>query len=169
MRRSRGLRLARNSHPYIPSFWPCCGGLLRRRWGRGRWDPFFNVLFVASSGGLFVAYLRSLDYSWPSSVATGLLFWMLPDLWRLALVPLSEPLFLVTLVAALWAGSRLEARPTWRRCGEFLAAFAIVYHTRTMGLAIGIAVPLALLIRGRTAWALRSAGGGALIIAPWMF
>jgi hypothetical protein len=93
---------------------------------------------------------------------------MLPDLWRLALVPLSEPLFLVTLVAGLWAGSRLEAQLTWRRYGEFLAVFAILYHTRTMGLALGVAVPLALLMRGRTAWALRTAGGCALIIAPWM-
>ena len=136
--------------------------------GQGSLASFFNVLFVAASGGLFVAYLRSLQFSWRSSVATAVLLWLLPDLWRLALVPLSEPLFLVTLVAALWTGSRLEAQPTWRRLGEFLAAFAIVYHTRTMGLAIGIAVPLALLMRGRTAWALRSAGGTALIIAPWM-
>ncbi len=137
--------------------------------GQGSLASLFNLLFVAVSGGLFVAYLRSLTFSWRSSVAAGVLLWLLPDVWRLAMVPLSEPLFLVALVAALWTGSRLEARPTWRRFGGFLAAFAVVYHTRSMGLAIGIAVPLALLMRGQTAWALRSAGGCALIIAPWMF
>ena len=136
--------------------------------GQGQLAAQFNLLFLASSGGMFVAYLRSLDFSWRSSVATTVLFWLLPDLWRLALVPLSEPLFLVTLVAALWTGSRLEAQPTWRRFAGFLAAFAIAYHTRSMGLAIGIAVPLALLMRGRMVWALRSAAGAGLIIAPWM-
>jgi hypothetical protein len=137
--------------------------------GQGSLGAFFNVLFVASSGGLFVAYMRSLNFRWRSAVAAGVLFWLLPDLWRLALVPLSEPLFLVALVAALWAGSRLEAEPDWRRFGVFLAAFAIAYHTRTMGLAVGVAVPLALVMRGQMGWALRSAGGAALIIAPWMF
>jgi hypothetical protein len=95
-----------------------------------------------------VAYLRSLNFSSRSAVTAAVLFWLLPDLWRLALVPLSEPLFLVALVAALWTGSRLEAGPTWRRFGEFLAAFAFAYHILTMGLAIGIVVPLALLLRG---------------------
>ena len=137
--------------------------------GQGSLGAVFNVVFLASGGGLFVAYMRSLDFPWRSAVAAGVLFWLLPDLWRLGMVPLSEPLFLVTLVAALWAGSRLEAEPDWRRFGVFLAAFAITYHTRTMGLAIGIAVPLALLLRGRLAWALRSAGGAVLIMTPWMF
>ena len=31
----------------------------------------FNVLFLATSGGLFVAYLRSLKFSWRSSVAAS--------------------------------------------------------------------------------------------------
>ena len=116
-----------------------------------------------------MAYLRSVDFSWWSAVAAAVLLWLLPDLCRLALVPLSEPLFLVALVAALWTGSRLEAQPTWRRCGEFLAAFALTYYTRTMGLAVGLAVPLALLLRGQTAWAFRNAAGAGLIIVPWMF
>ena len=137
--------------------------------GQGTLASLFNVLFVATSGGLFVAYVRSLNFSWRSSVVTAVLIWLLPDLWRLALVPLSEPLFLVTLVAALWTGSRLEAQPTWRRFAAFSAAFAVAYHTRTMGLAIGLAVPLALLMRGRMVWALRSVAGAVLIIAPWMF
>ncbi len=137
--------------------------------GQGTLASLFNVLFVATSGGLFVAYVRSLNFSWRSSVVTAVLIWLLPDLWRLALVPLSEPLFLVTLVAALWTGSRLEAQPTWRRFAAFSAAFAVAYHTRTIGLAIGLAVPLALLMRGRMVWALRSVAGAVLIIAPWMF
>ena len=137
--------------------------------GQGQLASFFNLLFVASSGGMFVAYLRSLDFSWRSSVVSAVLFWLLPDLWRLALVPLSEPLFLVTLVAALWTGSRLEAQPTWRRLVEFLAVFALAYHTRTMGLAVGIAIPLALLMRGRITWALRCTAGAVMIIVPWMF
>ena len=154
--------------PFYPLFLALLWRLAPEALGQGTLASFFNVLFVASSGGLFVAYLRSLNFSSRSAVAAAVLFWLLPDLWRLALVPLSEPLFLVALVAALWTGSRLEAEPTWRRFGEFLAAFAFAYHTRTMGLAVGIALPLALLLRGRTAWAVQSAGGALLISAPWL-
>ncbi len=154
--------------PLYPLFLAFLWRLAPEAVGQVQLASLFNVLFVATSGGMFVAYLRSLNFSWRSSVASAVLFWLLPDLWRLALVPLSEPLFLVALVAALWTGSRLEAQPTWRRFGEFLAAFLLAYHTRSMGLAVGIAVPLALLMRGRRVWALRSAVGAALIIAPWM-
>ena len=154
--------------PLYPVFLAALWRVAPEAVGQGTLASLFNLLFMASSGGLFVAYLRSLNFSWWGSVAAAVLFWLLPDLWRLALVPLSEPLFLVALIGALWTGTRLEAEPTWRRVGAFLAAFAFAYHTRTMGLAIGMAVPLALLLRGRTAWALRSAGGALVIIAPWM-
>jgi len=38
-----------------------------------------------------------------------------------------------------------------------------------MGLAVGLAVPLALLLRSRSVWAFRNAVGAGLIIVPWMF
>ncbi len=154
--------------PLYPVFLALLWRLAPEAVGQGSLASLFNLVFLASSGGLFVAYLRSLKFSWWSSVAAAALFWSLPDLWRLALVPLSEPLFLVALVAALWTGSRLEAEPTWRGLVGFLAVFALAYHTRTVGLAVGMAVPLALLLRRRTVWAVRSAAGALGVIAPWM-
>ena len=109
--------------PLSPAFLAVLWRVAPEATGQGTLAAIFNLLFVASSGGLFVAYLRSLNFSWRISVVTAALFWLLPDLWRLALVPLSEPLFVVALIAALWTGSRLEAEPTWRRLGPSLPTY----------------------------------------------
>ena len=76
--------------PLYPLFLAFLWRLAPEAVGQGQLASLFNVLFVATSGGMFVAYLRSLNFSWRSSVASAVLFWLLPDLWRLALVPLSE-------------------------------------------------------------------------------
>jgi len=64
----------------FPPLYPLFLALLWRRapeaLGQGTLASFFNVLFVASSGGLFVAYLRSLNFSSRSAVAAAVLFWM---------------------------------------------------------------------------------------------
>jgi hypothetical protein len=49
--------------------------------GQGTLASFFNVLFVALSEGLFVAYLWSLNFSSRSAVTAAVLFWLLADLW----------------------------------------------------------------------------------------
>ena len=136
--------------------------------GQGSLAAFVNVLFVIVGGGVFVAYLRSLDFSWRSSVATTAFLWLMPDVWRLSLVPLSEPLFLLVLVVALWAGSRLERKPTGRALAIFLGALAVAYHVRTMGVVLGAAVPLALLLRRQMRWAAWSAMGAVLVVTPWL-
>ena len=136
--------------------------------GQGSLAAVANLLFVVVGGGVFVAYLRSLDFSWRSSVATTTFLWLLPDVWRLSLVPLSEPLFLLVLVVALWAGSRLERKPTGRALAVFLMAFAFAYHVRTMGVVLGAAVPVALLLRRQVRWAAWTAVGAVLVVAPWL-
>ncbi len=134
----------------------------------GSLAAFVNLLFVVVGGGLFVSYLRSLDFSWRSSVATTALLWLMPDVWRLSLVPLSEPLFLLVLVLALWAGSRLERNPTGRALATFILALAVAYHVRTMGAVLGAAVPVALLLRRQIRWAVWTAIGVFLVVAPWL-
>lgn len=136
--------------------------------GQGSLASALNFFFVAAAGGVFVAFLRSLKFSWQGAVATTTVLWLVPDVWRLALVPLSEPLFLLALVVALWMGARLEEGPSAGRLAAFLVSLAIAYHVRTMGLVVGAAVPLALLLRGRTAWAVKTAAGGALVMGPWL-
>jgi len=73
----------------------------------------------------------------------------MPDLCRLSLLPLSESFFLLALVLALWAGSSLERAPTGRALVIFLLAFAVAFHVRTMGVVLGAAIPVALLLRRR--------------------
>jgi len=104
---------------------------------QGSLAAFMNLVFVVVGGGVFVSYLRSLDFSWRSSVATATFLWLMPDIWRLSLVPLSEPLFLLMLVLALWAGLLLEREPTGPSLAIVLVAFAAAYHVRTMGVALG--------------------------------
>ena len=135
---------------------------------QGSLGAFVNLLFVVVGGGVFVSYLRSLDFSWRSAAATAGFLWLMPDAWRLSLVSLSEPLFLLVLVLALWAGSRLERRPTGRALALFLLTFAVAYHVRTMGVVLGAAVPVALLLRRRTLWAVWTAVGAVLVVTPWL-
>jgi hypothetical protein len=136
--------------------------------GEGSLAGVLNLLFVIVGGGVFVSYLRSLDFSWRSSVATTAFLWLMPDVWRLSLVPLSEPLFLLALVLALWAGSRLERRPTGATLAIFLLAFAAAYHVRTMGVVLGAAVPVALLLRRKFRWAVWTGAGAVLVVTPWL-
>ena len=135
---------------------------------RGSLAAFMNLLFVIVGGGVFVSYLRSLDFTWRSSVASAALLWLMPDVWRLSLVPLSEPLFLLLLVLALWAGSRLEREPTGATLVVFLLAFAAAYHVRTMGVVLGAAVPVALALRRRVRWAVWTGIGSVLVATPWL-
>ena len=133
---------------------------------QGSLAAFMNLVFVVVGGGVFVSYLRSLDFSWRSSVATATFLWLMPDIWRLSLVPLSEPLFLLML--ALWAGSRLEREPTGPTLAIFLVAFAAAYHVRTMGVVLGAAVPVALLLRRKVRWAVWTGIGSVLVATPWL-
>ena len=127
-----------------------------------------NVAFVVVAGGAFVGYLRSLDFSVRGAVATTAFLWLMPDLWRLSLVPLSESFFLLTLVVALWAGSRLEREPSARAFMIFLLTFAVAFHVRTMGVVLGAAVPLAILLGRRVRWAAATGVGAVLITLPWI-
>ncbi len=135
---------------------------------QGSLAALVNFLFVVVGGGVFVSYLHSLDFSWRSSAATAAFLWLMPDVWRLSLVPLSEPLFLLVLVLALWAGSRLERRPSGPTLAVFLLAFAAVYHVRTMGVVLGAAVPVALVLRRQFRWAVWTGLGAALVATPWI-
>ena len=128
-----------------------------------------NVGVLIAGGALFAAYLRRA-LRLPLAAAVGLagLVWLSVDLWRVAMVPLSEPLFIVLLIMSLWAATELEERPGWRQLLIFLATFALVFHTRTIGVVVGAAVPLALLTKGYRRTAVASAMGAVGVVLPWM-
>ena len=128
-----------------------------------------NLLLTAGAGGLFVAYLnRALRVKAPLALLVGVLAWMAPQMWRVSLVPLSEPLFLLTLLGALWAGARMERERGWGPVLLFLLAGGATSYTRTLGVAVLLAGAMAVLSRGRV----RAAGGILLgsvaLLLPWL-
>ncbi len=128
-----------------------------------------NVAVLIAAGAIFTAYLRrALRLPVAVALAIAAIAWLSLDLWRVAMVPLSEPLFILLLVAALWSGTALELDPQWKRIAVFLGAFALVFHTRTMGVVVGAAVPLALITRGYRREAAATVLGATALALPWM-
>ncbi len=143
----------------------------------------FNSFLLATSGGLFALFARrtaGLNALWAGGLAT--LVWLSPRLWALAALPLSEPLFMVALMGALLASTRVEP-PAGGSTGtvqdkgttrvlpglDFVVAFAAAFYARTIGLVIAPALVAACLVRGvrvKAAWV----GGGCLaVVLPWFF
>ena len=163
--------------PLAPKFPPLFSLLLAGVWGLAPAFPDnlpllagVNLVLLAVSGGLFVAYLRKV-LKLPLTLAFGitLLAWLSPHLWRFAMVPLSEPLFLLTLVLALWAGGHMEEKPgRVRPLVLFVLAGGMAVMARTLGVAVLAAGAGALFIRGRRregGWAL---AGSAAVLLPWI-
>jgi hypothetical protein len=127
-----------------------------------------NILLLALAGGAFaILLIRGLGL--PKSLAFGvtLLAWLSPHLWRVALVPMSEPLFLFTLILGVWAGTGMERKEGMTPALLFLLAAGAVFYARSLGIALLLAGVLALGLGGRR----RAAGwtfvGAAALVLPW--
>jgi len=162
--------------PLAPKFPPLYPFLLAVAWVL---DPRFpenagilggvNLLLVSVAAGLFLAFLRRvLRVPLPLAVAVTLLTWMSPNLWRVTLVPLSEPLFVLTLTLALWAGARLERGGGRRELALFLLAGGLAFYARTLGVAVLLGGVVALLLRRRTRMALLTLLGSMAVVLPWI-
>jgi hypothetical protein len=133
----------------------------------GAGGGLLNVLFLSLAAGAMWAFARSeLRLGTPAAVLT-LLPWVSPDLWRLGMVSLSEPLFVLLLIGALWAltrASRSSAIADIVLAGALLGLLSL---TRTIGVVVlgaGV-VSLALERRWRDlGWVAAIAG---LLMAPW--
>jgi hypothetical protein len=129
----------------------------------------FNLLFLASSGGLFLAFLRrGLGISLPIALSVTVLSWISPSLWRVALVPLSEPLFLVFLLLALWAGASSERREGARAPILFLLLGGLAFYTRSMGAAVLVGGAGALFLRRRKVAGIAVTLGVLCLVTPWV-
>jgi len=128
-----------------------------------------NLLCLAASGGIFLAYLRrGLGLPLPWALAAVTLAWTSPALWRVAMVPLSEPLFILTVVLALWAGVRMERGGGGWAVTVFLLAGGLAFYTRSLGVAVLLGGSGALFLRkGRKvgAWGLLGVTG---VVLPWV-
>ncbi len=105
-----------------------------------------NLVFVATGGGLFAwALHRGAHMRRSVAVGVAAIAFVSADIWRYALVPLSEPLFILLSAAALAAWTFAE-RPADRRGSVVLAAMLVAaVLTRSAGWALigGFAVALA--------------------------
>lgn len=128
-----------------------------------------NLLVLAAAATLLAAYIRKgLGQPGLLALAAAGLACLSPELWRVAFVPLSEPLFLVTLILALWAGARMEARTGWAGVAFFLLAAGAAAYTRSVGVALFPAAALVLFFRGRRGPALGILAGGLALLLPWL-
>ncbi len=128
-----------------------------------------NLLFVAVAGGVFLAFLRrgfGLSRGW--ALAGAALAWTSPEIWRLALVPLSEPLFILMALLALWAAARMEAGGGGWRVALFVLLAMGAFYTRTMGVVILLGGVGALLLRRRWRAGALALGAGVLTALPWL-
>lgn len=162
--------------PLAPKFPPLYPLLLALVWVI---DPRFpenagllgglNILLLSAAGGIFLAFLRRvLRVPLPLAIGVTVLTWISPNLWRVTLVPLSESLFVLTLTLALWAGARLERGGEGRDLLLFLLAGALVFHARTLGVAVFVGVITALFLRRRLRMALLTLLGSATVVLPWV-
>lgn len=131
----------------------------------GTWMAAANTVFVALAAGALLLLLRG-RIAW--AVGVSAVVFLSPEIWRLAAVPLSEPLFMAAFFGALWAGTRFESSGSSRDAALFLALFWLSFHIRTVGIVLLPAVAWAAWRRRWTGEAVTVGVVGALGVLPWM-
>lgn len=131
-----------------------------------------NAFLLGLFAALLVLYLRrrlgGRTWAWAALVAASAT--VLP-LVIMGTVLFSEPLFLVLLVAACWVADAARDAPSRRRtfalavlAGLLAGAAAL---TRSLGIAVVVAVPLSLLLARRPRAAALAALGAVACLMPW--
>ncbi len=142
--------------PNFPENVPLLGGL--------------NLVVTALAAGVFATYLgKVLKLSAPFALSITAFIWISSHLWRVASVPLSEPLFLLILLGALWAGGRMEGKKEIGPVVLFLLVGGCALYARTLGIAVLVAGIATLLLGGRRRAALWTALGTLAFLLPWLF
>jgi len=132
-----------------------------------------NAVLLGLAAGLLVLYLggRAAARPWRLALLVAAAATALP-LVTVATALFTEPLFLVTLVTACWAGDAARDASSRRRAwllaavAGFLAGAATL--TRSLGVTAMAGIPLALLLARRPRAALIALGVSALVLAPWL-
>jgi hypothetical protein len=134
-----------------------------------------NLILTSVAGGIFFHYMRrALDLPAPVALLVTALAWASAHLWRVAFVPLSEPLFLLFLLLALHAGGRMEGNGGGSEKGPtgalalFLLLGGLAVYARTLGVAVLIAGIVSCLLSGKRREAIWLAFGSAALLLPWV-
>src|SRR4051812_33470138 len=137
--------------------------------GAGRVASALNLLFTAGALGLLAAYAaRGLRLPLWLAIGSAALGAVSVDLWRPPLVALSEPLYLLVLIATLWAAERAERADASTRDALVLAgALLLLVHVRTAGVAVVAAAVLGLALLRR--WRVAGLVAAVVVIGmtPW--
>jgi hypothetical protein len=128
-----------------------------------------NILFTAAACVAFTYLVRRIAGlpTLAAAAVSGLVF-LSAHLWRVAAVPLSEPLFLLTLLLALLAGSGMEKTPGRRGITWFLLGAGLTVYSRTLGVAVLGAGVVTLVLDRRFSAAAAAALGSVGLLTPWV-
>ena len=132
-----------------------------------------NAVLLGAGAALLVLYLarRSAQPAWRLALVVAAAATALP-LVTVATVLFAEPLFLVALVGACWAGDAARDAATKRRALLLAAAAGLLAGaaalTRSVGVTVAVASPVSLLLVRRPRAALLAAAAAALCLAPWL-
>ena len=132
-----------------------------------------NAALLGISAALLVLYLdgRMVQRTWRLAVLVAAATTVLP-LVTVATALFAEPLFLVLLVAACWAGDAAREVEVRGRAWRLAAAAGVLAGaaalTRSLGVTAVAAVPLSLFLARRPRSALIAAAAAALCLAPWL-
>ncbi len=137
--------------------------------GAARVASLLNVAFLAGAAALLAAYARrGLGLPLPLALAAGALSALSVHLWRPALVALSEPLYVLVLVGALWAAARAEEEgASWRESAVLAVLLVVLAYVRTAGVAVVGAAVLGLALRRRWRSAVAVGVSVAVALLPW--
>lgn len=128
-----------------------------------------NIIVTAVASGIFALYLKKvLQLPAPFALAVTAIIWISAHLWRVASVPLSEPIFLLCLLLALWAGGKMEEKEGSGPALLFLLAGGCALYARTLGVAVLVAGAAALLFNRRRKAAFWIGSGTLALLLPWV-
>ena len=134
----------------------------------GDWIAAANLVFLAVAAGAFTLLLgrvTRLPMAWAAGVSA--VTFLSPELWRLAAIPLSEPLFTALFLVSLVLGLRFQESGRAADGLWFLVVFWACVHVRTVGIVLLPAVAWGAWRHRWTGEALGLVMVGALGLLPW--
>jgi hypothetical protein len=127
-----------------------------------------NLLLMAAAGGLLAWALHDgAGFRRRDAVSLGALAFVSADVWRPALVPLSEPLFLALASAALALWSRASRRGEVRWSSLLGVLLVATVLTRTAGVAVVAGFAVALAVRRSVRAAAAATAPAVLATVAW--